>query len=129
MNPVDRVLWDAKARPDREEFAMAQFDALSKAKKAAEQAAQAAAGIKESAASRAGDLKDKLAGKVAEIKDAALVGIRDVVDDLNQHLPALREAGYTLTHVAVEVGIAPKVKATFTSAPDISEERIDAIVD
>src|SRR5690242_18430956 len=105
---------------------MGQFDALSKAKKAAE---QAAAGMKESAASRAGDLKDRLAGKVAEIKDAAIGGMRDLVDDLNQHLPALREAGYTLTHVAVEVGIAPKVKATFTSAPDISAERVDAVIE
>lgn len=115
---------------------MGQFDPLSKARKAAEHAAQAAAGMKESAAgvrdqasSRMGELKDRLAGKVAEIKDAAITGIKDLADDLNQRLPALREAGYTLTHVALEVGIAPKVKATFTAAPDISQERVDAVIE
>src|SRR4051812_12636891 len=137
---------------------MSQFDALSKAKKAAEQAAQVAVGIKESAAAKAGelrdkaalktgeasalaagvreqassrveDLKDRLAGKVAEIKDAAVAGIKDLADDLNQRLPALREAGYSLTRVALEIGIAPKVKATFTAAPDISQERVDAVIE
>lgn len=137
---------------------MAQFDGLSKAKRAAEQAAQAAKGMKESAAatatelrekaslkseqavtlaadvreqasSRAGDLKERLVGKVAEIKDAAVAGLKDLADDLNQRLPALREAGYTLTHVALEVGIAPKMKATFTAAADISQERVDEVIE
>jgi hypothetical protein len=137
---------------------MAQFDPLSKAKKAAEQAAHAAAAMKESAAakatelrdkasvksdeasalaaefreqasSRMDDLKERLVGKVADIKDAAIHGIKDIADDLNQRLPALREAGYTLKHVAFEIGLAPKVKATFTAAPDISQERIDAVVE
>jgi len=137
---------------------MAQFDALSKAKKAAEQAAQAAKGIKENAAakatelrekaahtsedaatiaasvrdqasSRVGDLKERLAGKVAEIKDSAVAGIKDLADDLNYRLPALREAGYTLTHVALEIGLSPKVKAAFSAAPDISQERVDAVIE
>jgi hypothetical protein len=115
---------------------MAPFDPLSKAKKAAEQAAHAAAeastlavGIREQASSRMDDLKERLAGKVAEIKDAAVTAIKDLTDDLNHRLPALREAGYTLTHVALEVGIAPKVKATFRAAPDISQERVDAVIE
>ncbi len=126
---------------------MAQFDALNKAKKAAEQAAQAAkgmkeqamqksgeaatlaAGVRDQAQARVGDLKERLLGKVAEVKDAAIAGIKDLADDLSQRLPALREAGYTLNHVAFEVGISPKVKATFTAAPDISKERVDAVIE
>lgn len=137
---------------------MSQFDAFTKAKKAAEQAAQTAAGVRESAAakaaelrekatlksdeakalavnvreqasSRVGELRERLTDKVAEIKDAAIASMEEMADDLNQHLPALREAGYTLTHVAFEVGIAPKVKANFTTAPDISQERVDAVIE
>jgi hypothetical protein len=126
---------------------MAQFDALGKAKKAAEQAAATAtslrekatlkteeaatlaASVRDQASSRMGDLRERLTGKVAEIKESAVSGIKDLADDLNQRLPALREAGYTLTHVALEVGIAPKIKATFSAAPDISQERIDAVIE
>jgi len=136
---------------------MAQFDAFGKAKKAAEQAANAAAGVKESAAataaalreraahkseeaaalaagardqasSRVGELKARLSGKVAELKDAAMAGIKDLAADLNPRLPALREAGYTLKHVAFEVGLAPKVKASFSAAADISEERVEQVI-
>jgi hypothetical protein len=137
---------------------MPPFDPLTKAKKAAEIAAQAAAGMKvgaaakatelrdkatsrteeaaslaagirDQASSRVGDLKERLAGKVTEIKEAAVAGIKDLADDLNQRLPALCEAGYTLTHVAFEIGLAPKVKATFSAAPDISQERVDAVIE
>jgi dGTP triphosphohydrolase len=126
---------------------MVKFDALTKAKTAAESAAakagelrdmaaqrseqakNLAADVREQASSRVGDLKDRLSGKVAEIKDAAVAGIKDLADDLNAHLPALREAGYTLTHVALEIGISPKVKAAFAAAPDISQERVDAVIE
>jgi hypothetical protein len=126
---------------------MTKFDVLTKAKTAAESAAakagelreqaaqkseqakNLAADMREQASSRMGELKDRLVGKVAEIKDAAVTGLKDLADDLNEHLPALREAGYTLTHVALEIGIAPKVKATFSAAPDISQERVDAVIE
>ena len=126
---------------------MAKFDALTKAKTAAESAAakaselrdmaaqrseqakSLAADVREQASSRVGELKERLSGKVAEIKDDAVAGIKDLADDLNARLPALREAGYTLTSVALEVGLAPKVKATFAAAPDISEERVDAVIE
>src|SRR5262249_24930194 len=126
---------------------MAKFDVLTKAKSVAESAAAKAselrdkavrkseqaktlaADVRGQASSCVGELKERLAGKVAEIKDAAVAGMKDLADDLNEHLPALREAGYTLTHVALEIGIAPKVKATFRAAPDISQERVDAVIE
>jgi hypothetical protein len=137
---------------------MSSFDTLTKAKKAAEQAALAAKDMKESAAAKASELrdmaaqksdeaamlaaevreqaasrveglKDRLAGKVAEVKEAAVTGLKDLADDLNHRLPALREAGYTLTHVALEIGIAPKVKATFSAAPGISHERVESVIE
>jgi hypothetical protein len=134
------------------------FDPLNRAKKIAEQATQAASDAKENATARAADLREKaasraeeavgvasgvrdqasvrlsgfreaVAGKLADVKEATIAGVKDIVDDFNEHLPALREAGYTLTDVAVELGLPPKVIASFGSAPDISQERIDAVVE
>jgi hypothetical protein len=52
-----------------------------------------------------------------------------MIADVNQHLPALREAGYNITEVTVELGLTPKVVATFSTQPDISEERVDAVIE
>ena len=137
---------------------MSSFDALSKAKKAAELATQTAKGVKDHAATKAvemrdltvskaqeasdmavamrdqaatkvGGLKDLLVGKVADVKDAALSGIADMVADLNTRLPALREAGYTLNELSVQLGLPPKVVATFAAQPGITEERIEAVME
>jgi hypothetical protein len=134
------------------------FDPLNKAKKVAEQATQAALEAREQAAARAAEIRDRtaaraedaleraaeareqasarvsdvrdlLVGKFVEIKDAALSSVREMVDDLNAHIPALREAGYTLTEVSVDLGLPPKLVANFASAPDISQERVDAVIE
>jgi len=118
---------------------MANFDPVSKAKQVAEQAAQVALGVKEGATSRAADfgeqtaakvggLKDLVAGKIGDIKDAAISEVQRIVADLNQHLPALREAGYALTDVTVDLGLPPNVVASFSAQPDITEERVDAVI-
>jgi hypothetical protein len=137
---------------------MADFDPLLRAKKIAEQAtltaldarqhastrateiremttsrAGEAAGfvsdIREQAALKMGGLRDSVVGKMADIKDATFAGIKDLVDDFNAHIPALREAGYAVSEVAVELGLVPKMVASFACAPDISQERIDAVVE
>jgi hypothetical protein len=118
-----------KARTAAENAAAKAGELREKAAQQAEQAKNLAADMREQASSRVGDLKERVSGKVAEIKDAAVAGIKDLADDLNAHLPALREAGYTLTHVALEIGISPKVKASFAAAPDISQERVDAVIE
>ena len=118
---------------------MGTFDALDMAKKAAELASQTAlgvkdqasglaAGVREQTAAKVSGFKDLLVGKIAEVKDSALSGIEEMVDDINLHLPALGEAGYTLHEVAVEIGLTPKIVATFGSQPDITQERIDAVI-
>ncbi|HLK37866.1 MAG TPA: hypothetical protein VKU41_13990 [Polyangiaceae bacterium] len=104
---------------------MTNFDPLHAAKKVAEHAAQVAA----DATGRASDLRELVRGKIGDIKESTLAGVKDLVDDFNRHLPALQEAGYTLTEVAVEMGLTPKIVATFSSRPDITQERIDAVVE
>lgn len=133
------------------------FDPLQKARKVAEQAAQAAidakgrlasataeigekaairadeaasamAGVRDQTAAKVGGVKDFIVGKDVDIKDTALSGVREIVDNLNLHLPALQEAGYTLTDVNVEMGLGPKVVATFASRPEITQENVDAVI-
>ena len=136
---------------------MGTFDAIDKAKKAAERASQTALDVKEHAAAKAagirdltvskaeaasslaaevrgqaaakmGGWKDALVEKIADVKDAAFDNVKQMVDDLNAYLPAIKEAGYTLTEVSVEVGLTPKVVSTFAARPDITQERIDAVI-
>jgi len=94
----------------------------------ADEAATLVAEARDHTAVRVGGVRDLVVGKIVDIKDAALSAVKDLVDDLNHHLPALQEAGYTLSEVAVEVALGPKVVATFTTRPDISEERVDAVI-
>ena len=136
---------------------MGTFDALDKAKKAAERASQTAKEAKDQAAVKAAEIRDltvakaqeasglaadvrgqaaakvdgwkhALAEKAIEIKDAALENVKEIANDLNAYLPALGEAGYTLHDVSVEVGIAPKFVATFGARPDITEENIETVI-
>jgi hypothetical protein len=137
---------------------MSTFDPLTKAKKLAEQATQTALDIKEHAAIRAGeirektasrveeattlatgfreqttatlnDLKDRLAAKITDMTGVAFTAVKEMVDDLNRHLPALREAGYVVSEVSIEVGLPPKIVASFDCSREISEERLEAIVE
>ncbi len=94
----------------------------------AEEATAFLAGARDQAAAKVASAKDLIADKMVEAKEAALTGIREVVDDLNEHLPALQEAGYTLSGVAIELGLAPHVVATFSTRPDISRERVEAVM-
>jgi hypothetical protein len=93
-----------------------------------DEAAVLAAGVREQTALHVGGIRELIVGKIVDIKDTALAGIKDLVDDFNQHLPALQEAGYTLSEVAIEVGLGPKVVATFACRPDISQERVNSVI-
>src|SRR5215471_19219906 len=137
---------------------MGTFDPLSKAKQLAEQATQTALEAKEHAAMRAGEIRDMaaskaeeaaalatglrehtvaklgdlmeiLGGRIADAKGVAFTTIKEMTDDLNKQLPALREAGYAVSEVSVELGLPPKVIATFTCAETISEERFHAVIE
>jgi hypothetical protein len=137
---------------------MSTLDPLTKAKKLAEQVTQTALDVKEHAAMRAGEIRDMAASKaeeavslatgireqtvakmgdlmeilgnrIADMKGIAYTTIKEMVDDLNKHLPALREAGYAVSEVTVELGLPPKVVATFDCAAEISDERYQAVVE
>ena len=94
----------------------------------AEEAVERAVDAREHAVAKMDGLKICSSANSSKFKDSTVASMKELVDDLNQRLPALREAGYTLAGVSVEIGLIPKVVATFDSADDISEERVEAVI-
>jgi hypothetical protein len=78
---------------------------------------KAAAGIRELAA--------KLSVLLA---DAAIDRARESLDDFAEVMPILKLAGYTVSEVAVELGLPPKIVASFESLPPVSEQDVEALL-
>ena len=51
------------------------------------------------------DIKDRVGDPSSKVGDAVI----DVINDLNDALPQLAKAGYTMTELEIEVGIPPKL--------------------
>jgi len=105
---------------------------LDRAKAAGERAQSSVSGLaskaSELAANKANDLKVQVAAKAVELKDASLGKLSETLDDFNAALPVLREAGYTLSGVDIEVGIPPKVVARFVTSAEISAETVERLL-
>ena len=56
------------------------------------------------------DIKDKVGDPSSKVGDAVL----DIISDLNDALPQLAKAGYTINELEIEVGIPPKLIPHFT---------------
>ena len=108
---------------------MSESDVREKARRAREQALSAASGLKDAVAGKVGGAKDLLASGAADLRDAGLAKVREALDDLNATLPALHEAGYTLTEVSVSLGLTPAITASFHASDAVSEETTARIVE
>jgi hypothetical protein len=102
--------------------------AAARAGELTEQAAARAGELKEQAAARAGDVKDQVAARATELKDAGWSRVGETLDEFNAALPAVREAGYTLAEVDIQIGLPPKVVAKFATAPEIPDEKAEALL-
>jgi hypothetical protein len=108
---------------------MAEFDVLEKVRRAREQAAATANGLKDAVSDKVGDAKDLLASGASDLRDAGIGRMREALDEFNATLPALREAGYTLTDVSVAVGIPPKIVASFGTSDAVTEESTARVIE
>jgi hypothetical protein len=108
---------------------MADSDVLEKARRAREQAAALASGLKGAVADKVGDAKDLLTAGAADLRDAGLAKVRETLEDFNATLPALREAGYSLTEVAVTIGLSPTIVASFHATDAVSDERAAKVIE
>jgi hypothetical protein len=70
------------------------------------------------------DAKGQLADVTDEMKEAALVRLRESLDDFNAALPVLRDAGYVLRGVSIKLGLPPQITASLSSGPGVSEDRL-----
>lgn len=113
--------------------------ATNKAGALKESVAITAGGMKESVATKAGEMKESVSNKAGEMKDSALQVAADVkdaglnkaketIDDFNAALPVIRQAGYTVSEVDIALGIPPKISCSVNAAPDLTAERVEAVL-
>lgn len=103
-------------------------DFLSQAKKATDHVASKAADM-------AADLTDQATAKVAalseqaaKLRDASTSKAMEAVEGFNVALPVVREAGYDLAEVSVELGLPPRVVAAFTVSHEVSVEQFEQLI-
>ena len=105
------------------------MDFLGHAKKATDHVATMAAGM-------AADLTDQASGKAAalaehaaNLRDAGINRAMEAIEAFNAALPVVREAGYDLAEVSVELGLPPKVVAAFTVANEVSAAQFEQLIE
>lgn len=77
---------------------------------------------------KASDLGQQAASKAAEVKDASFNKWSETVQDLNEALPIVRQAGFSLVGVDVGIGVPPSLKAGFTVAEEVSSETVEQLL-
>ena len=73
----------------------------------------------------AADVKDKVGDPSGKVGDAILA----VVNDLNDALPHLSKAGYTMDELEIEVGIPPKLIPHFSVDETLAENTEQSLTD
>jgi hypothetical protein len=97
-----------------------------------EQAADVTSSVTERATSTIRDqtselalgLRDRAAALSAGVADVALERAKSALADLSAALPILKLAGYTVSDVSVELGLPPKIVASFASGEALPDEQI-----
>jgi hypothetical protein len=108
---------------------LAREQAATKAGELANKAGARAGELKDQVASRAGEVKDQVAQKANEVRDAGTARVGEMLDEFNAALPVIREAGYGLVKVEIQLGLPPKFVATFGAPVDATEERTAALLE
>jgi hypothetical protein len=102
--------------------------ATSRASELTNQATSRAGELRGQAAAKVGEVKDQVSARTAEIKDAGFAKLLETVDDFNASLPVLREAGYALSNVDIQIGLPPKIVAGFSVSSAVTGERVEALL-
>jgi hypothetical protein len=113
---------------------MKDFRLISEAQKAKEAAAERArdlagqaTGATEDLKAKAADVKGQIAEQAAVMSEMGLAKLNETLADFNAALPVLREAGYTLDGVDIDLGVSPKIVADF-SGGGVSDEKVEALM-
>jgi hypothetical protein len=111
-----------------EEAKKAKEAAAAKASELAQQASDKTGDLKARTAAAAAEVKDQLVDQAADVKDAGLARVNELLEEFNAALPVLREAGYAVEKVDIQLGLPPRIVAGVTSAADVSEARIHGLI-
>jgi len=89
---------------------------------------RAAESMRDQTAELAAGLRERTAAISASVADATIGRVKSTIDDFNAALPIVALAGYTVSEVAVELGIPPKIVANFASLDSVADEQVEAML-
>ena len=102
------------------------FDRLkNKANEMADKANEA----KNSAVDKANDMKNSATDKANEFKNKTNERIQEYVQELSELTPAIKELGYVINEIAIEIGIPPKIVPQFSRFKIVEEEIIESVLE
>jgi hypothetical protein len=108
------------------------FNEAQKAKEAAaaraRELAEQASGATEELKAKAADVKNQIAEQAAGMSEMGIARLNEALADFNAALPLLREAGYTLDDVKVDLGVPPSIVADFSGGGSVPDEKIEALL-
>jgi len=73
-------------------------------------------------------IKEQVTSQASEISEVAINKINESLADFNAALPLLREAGYTLEGMSIELGLPPKIVASFSVTGTLSDEKVEVLL-
>lgn len=71
---------------------------------------------------------DKVKEKASGLKDAAGDKIKEMVNEINSNLPAIKETGYEINELEIVLGLPPAIIPHFYKVSDVSNEKIEEIL-
>jgi hypothetical protein len=85
--------------------------------------------LREQAAATVGNVKESLASAAADARDAGAARIKEAIEEFTSTFPILREAGYQVGEVDIEVGLPPKISANVTASDAVTDEHIAKVLE
>jgi hypothetical protein len=98
--------------------------AAARARELAEQASD----VVEDIEAKAADVKEQIAEQAVGMNEMGLAKLNETLADFNAALPVLREAGYTLDGVNIDLGVPPKIVADFSGGGSMPDEKVEALL-
>lgn len=71
---------------------------------------------------RATEVKDKTNNAKQKVNDVAIAKLEELSENFNIAIPYIKEAGFTIKEVEIEMSIPPKIKASFEITRELSDE-------
>jgi hypothetical protein len=89
---------------------------------------RATSSVREQTTDLAAGLRERAGTLSAGVADATIERAKVALADFNAALPILKLAGYTVSEVGVELGIPPKIVASFANAEAVPDEQVEEML-